>query len=134
MADITIRGADELERDLKRVLKEFPDAAEIELNRLGNKFKKIVQDKTPEKTGRLKKSYKLSKVKVIGNVFEKEFYSNAPHFHLIERGHIQKDKQGKEKGFIPGVHIVERSVQEFDSEFEGEINKWLDKVLRELDR
>ncbi|HEX2986095.1 MAG TPA: HK97 gp10 family phage protein [Caproiciproducens sp.] len=134
---IEFHGLDEYSTQLEEVRKRYPDAAEAELRKLGNKFKKKVIEKTPEGKGKndkykLKKSYHLSSTKQAGSTLFLEFNSSSPHFHLVERGHRIVDKDGKEHGFKSGVHMVENSSNEFEEEMPEDVEKWLDKFTEEL--
>jgi len=125
-----IKGLEEFSERLKIALKKYPDKAEEKLISIAREFRKDVKKKTPEKTGRLKKSYKLSQVKQIGRTMYIEFRSTAPHFHLIERGHFQKTKHGDR--WIPGFRMVEKTVEEYEEKIPEEINRWLEDIFKEL--
>lgn len=136
MGGIEIHGLDEFKDAIEKVKKKYPDRAEAELHKLGNMLKKKAIQKTPESKlehkYKLKKSYHLSQTKQAGSTLYVEFWNSSPHFHLIERGHRIIDKAGKEHGFQPGAHMVEKSTQELEEEMPEEIEKWLDEVFKEL--
>ncbi|NNG67341.1 HK97 gp10 family phage protein [Caldanaerobacter subterraneus] len=125
-----VKGLEEFSEKLKEAIRRYPDKAEEKLEDIAKRFKKSVQEKTPVKTGKLKKSYKLSKVQQIGRTMFIEFRSTAPHFHLIERGHFQKTKHGDR--WIPGDRMVEKTVEEFEEIIPREVNKWLEDIFKEL--
>ena len=54
-----------------------------------------------------------------------EIYSTAPHFHLIDRGHVIKNAHGKEIGFKQGLYFVKKTA---DEESEN-ITKYITKTL-----
>lgn len=125
-----VKGLEEFSEKLQEAIKRYPDKAEEKLEDIAKRFKKSVQEKTPVKTGKLKKSYKLSKVQQIGHTMYIEFRSTAPHFHLVERGHNQKTKSGTK--WIPGVRMLERTVEEYEEIIPKEVEKWLEDIFKEL--
>lgn len=125
-----INGLEEFSEKLQMAIKKYPDKAEEKLEDIAKKFKKSVIKKTPVRTGKLRKSYKLSKVQQTGRTMYIEFRSTAPHFHLVERGHFQKTKHGDR--WIPGDRMVEKTVKEFEEVIPQEVNKWLEDIFREL--
>jgi hypothetical protein len=130
--EIKFEGLSEFQQKLQEIEKKYPFETEVELKKLGKNLKKNAQDKTPKKTGKLRKAYELSNVEYsTGGSSFITMTNTSPIFHLVERGHKQTDKKGNVvgKGFVPGVHMVENSVTELDNEMEAEINKWMDGLL-----
>ncbi len=123
---------DELRSLFAEVVKEYPYEAERRLQTVARKFRRAVIAKTPSGPGKHKrklvKSYKLSKPKGYHEETKVEFWSSAPHFHLIERGHAKVTKSGRNVGFVPGRHMVERTVQEFVDEMPAEAAKFVQKM------
>lgn len=131
---IELNGLDEFKEQLAEVRRKYPDEAEKELRKLGNTLKKKAVAGTPEgPTGKLKKSYHLSQTKQTGDTLYIEFNNSSPHYHLIERGHVIKaSKKSEVKGFVPGVHMVEKATAELNEEMPGDVREWLDKLTKEL--
>jgi hypothetical protein len=135
---IEFHGLDEFVEQIAEVRRKYPDAAEAELRKLANLLKKKAIEKTPESANadkkdkyKLKKSYHLSQTKQEGSTLSVEFNSSSPHFHLIERGHKIVGKDGKENGFVPGVHMVQKSSSEVDEETPEHVEAWLNKFTKE---
>ena len=82
-------GFDELEKAFTKCEQKYPDQADAFLMALGRAVNKRVKQLTPIKTKKLRKSWRLKKVKLYKNgtvrVVREE--SKAPHAHLIEDGH-----------------------------------------------
>ena len=57
-------------------------------------------------------------------------YNNMPHAHLIEHGHIIKDKTGKEHGFKKGYRILEETRAEFQDEFIKNADGLIDEIIK----
>lgn len=129
---LEIKGLEELSEKIRRAIKEFPLESEEKLEQMGKDLKKRVVDLTPKgPTGKLRKSYRLSKVKQQGSHFYIEFWSTAPHFHLIERGHAIKNAKGEIVGRVEGYRMVESGVKLTDEKYKEEIEKWLEDLFKE---
>ncbi|WP_459884104.1 HK97 gp10 family phage protein [Clostridium novyi] len=127
------RGVNEFQEELRRIKNEFPDAEEKILNKGIRTLKDMSKEKTPYRTGdkrHIKDEYKVTKAKWNGDCMESSMTNTAPHFHLIERGHIQLDRKGNEVGFVPGQHMVKRSMEQMESEFPQTVEKMIGKLLR----
>lgn len=97
---------------LNEVQKLLPDEAEKVMQTGTNKMKK------PQKKGHLLR-VKITKINcvIVGkkrvtgasiNTLRGEIYSKAPHFHLVERGHIKLNRKGKPVGFVQGKFFKEK--------------------------
>lgn len=113
---------------LPREVKKF-------IRKEGTQLKKITvknaRSKVKKKTGNYFKSIKKGRAYIYsgngGNSIR--IYSNAPHAHLIENGHRIVNKSGVEKGFKPGLHIIENSRKEFEGQFYNDIENFIDDVI-----
>lgn len=135
MSDYEVRGLEEMMADFENAVQEFPNEAEKTLASIGRKFKKAVIEKTPDSgkanKSKLNKKYKTEVAGYRENI-QFNFWSQSPHFHLVERGHKNVAKDGREYGFTPGVHMVERTVQEFESIVPAETDKLLKRIIRRM--
>ena len=84
------------------------------------------------RTGNYKKSIKRGKVYEYDGAQAVRVYSTAPHAHLIEDGHRMVSHDGRELGFVPGMHIFEVAGKDFQPEFLADIDEMLDEVVKEL--
>ncbi|MBM7607572.1 hypothetical protein JOD29_000816 [Lysinibacillus composti] len=57
--------------------------------------------------------------------------NSAPHAHLIEEGHRQVTKDGREVGFTNGKFPLDKGMREFDGsgQYEHMLSEWLDDML-----
>ena len=147
---LSLNGLEELQTDMRRAVKLYPNKAEEALERSGKEFKQMVVKETKEavkkKTGNLITGYKLDPVQGYGVNMEKNFRGTAPHFHLIENGHekvlpkTRKGKKlkngGKNVGFVPGRLMVYATRKKYTLIFPEKMKKVCDEILREsgLDR
>ena len=141
-------GFDELEKAFNRTIKRYPNEADALLMAQGQAVTKSTKSKTPVKTGKLRRSWRLKKVKVYksGTVRVVRIQSSAPHAHLIEYGHkvyttggrkgkvgrynaVQRSVRGiKSHGNVQGVHMLEESVKEAQQRFDRDAQKMIDKT------
>ncbi|MGL4796741.1 MAG: HK97 gp10 family phage protein [Paraclostridium sp.] len=98
-------------------------------NKLKNKTLNIAKVRVNENTGNYLKSIKRGKVYDFKGDLAVRAYSTAPHAHLIEYGHIKKDRTGKEHGFQRGKHIFTTAAKDFEDEFYKDTEKFIDDVL-----
>ena len=132
-----IEGLTDFQNDLlsveKNAQKVFKDAMRVS----GNKATRLVRKKGKElvkkKTGNYHKAFKRGKVFIDpdGDITVRVL-NTSPHGHLIEDGHIVKNrKDGPELGFARGKKVMEKGMKEFEQKREDvqEISKALDKLL-----
>lgn len=146
-------GFDELEKAFKRCEKNYPNAADAFLMAEGQAVNKRVKQLTKKRTGKLRKSWRLKKVKLYKNgtfrVVREQ--SEAPHAHLVEYGHeivrggktrergrrlnrVQRSARGiKSGGYVEGKHMLEKSMSEAESNFACGAQKLLDKITEDLE-
>lgn len=81
-------------------------------------------------TGNYKKSIQRGKVWKEDGSMRIRVYSNAPHAHLIEQGHIVYIKNGYKK--VPGREVFIDAQNAFEPDFEDACEDLLDEVIREI--
>lgn len=137
-AEFSITGLDQFVQDLNQVIQKYPYESEELLKKMGNKFKSEVKKDTPVGKSKKKKlinSYHLSKVQGYGTNLSIDFYSNAPHFHLIERGHkivtkarIYTGRSTQAKG------MVRDNVEKFQNgEYPEEVERMVKRMIGRLE-
>lgn len=126
---------DKLSKDLLKMantINNGKDAKEF-LKKSGNKLKNktlnVAKSRVKESTGNYIKSIKRGKVYDFKGALAVRAYSTAPHAHLIEYGHIKKDRTGREHGFQRGYNVFETAQKEFEEEFYQDTEKFIDEVL-----
>lgn len=134
--EFRFEGLEELNKKLNVVKDEFPDEAEKVVDKMTNRLRKHVRDKTPKSDKdhkrKLSKSYKKTRAAKQGDEISADFYATAPHFHLIDRGHQWVTPGGKRMGWVPGKFMVKQGVEELNGEATKILDKWADKLLKEL--
>ena len=131
--DFDIKGIEEFQEKLEKIKKGIPDGEEQLLKKAGNKLRKKSKDRTPlgNSEKHLKDSYRLRPIEYESdNGMNIKMTNTSPKFHLVEHGHRKVTKSGKELGFVPGKHMVETSFKELEEELPGDIDKWMDKLLK----
>ncbi|MCQ9627793.1 HK97 gp10 family phage protein [Cetobacterium somerae] len=98
-------------------------------NKLKNKTLSVAKSRVNENTGNYIKSIKRGKVYDFKGALAVRAYSTAPHAHLIEYGHIKKDRTGKEHGFQRGHHVFTTASKDFEEEFYQDTEKFIDDIL-----
>lgn len=85
--------------------------------------------KVKKDTGNYFKSIKKGKVYDYDGALSIRCYSSAPHAHLIEKGHVIKDKNGNEHGYKDGYYVFEEAEEEFQPTYFNDCEDFIDQVL-----
>ena len=124
---------------LKMADEEMPKKTRKFMNQEGQKLKKQTKQKAKQtvkkKTGNYLKGMKKGKVYIYsGNGgLSVRVYGAAPHAHLVEQGHnIKNKKDGAILGRTRAFYVLDKSAREFESEFQKDINDFIDEVAGEL--
>ncbi len=80
--------------------------------KIASKVSKMARDSTPVKTGRTKRSWKTKRASSSGRTTTITVYNTSPISHLLEDGHVIKDKNGQVKGFKNGNHMLKSALRE----------------------
>ena len=145
----------EFERDMLQLATEFDNGkyGKRFLKKQGRKLNKVQSKQTENLTKRrpensknkakpLGKSFKTGKVYKYSGEMAVRAYSNAPHAHLINDGHIiltrgknlkkgeyPRRGQGQEVGFVVGVKFMEKANQLFEDKNYTDTQKFIDDML-----
>ncbi|WP_196606499.1 HK97 gp10 family phage protein [Pectinatus frisingensis] len=118
---------DDFKQQIIDVANAFPATTEKHLKKTGNKMKKMLKVDSPDgadnssikdnkerkkaDSKKLKNSWKSEVKGYTGEELQMDIYSKSKHFHLVDRGHVQKTKDGKVVGFTQGKHFLEKTAQ-----------------------
>lgn len=118
--------------------KKMPKESKTFLRTQGKKLRKetLAAAKSSgikKKTGNLYKGIKTGKVytfKSNGGLSIRVYGGNPGyHIHLLEYGHRQVTKDGKEVGFVKGKKFFEKAAKQFESVHYDDVQKFLDAAL-----
>ena len=84
-----------------------------------------VKEKTPHKTGRLQDSWKVGPIVKKGDTYYIEVYTNVEYAEPVEYGH--RTRGGR--GFVPGKHMMELSLEELNQALPGFLREWLSDFI-----
>lgn len=129
------RELDAYAKELERTAIESPKLQKKFMRQEGSKLLRRTKSEAKRvkvKTGNYKKSIKRGKVYEYDGAQAIRVYSTAPHAHLIEDGHRMVTHDGREVGFVPGMHVFEVSGKGFEPEYLADIDDMLDKAVKEL--
>ncbi|MCD3206775.1 HK97 gp10 family phage protein [Clostridium botulinum C] len=135
MSDVnfSLNGLNEIMEEFRQAEKRVPDLSEKILKKGMNKVKKLSKEKTPYRNKskkHIRDSYKILPIEYESNGMNIKMTNKSPKFHLIEKGHRLVTKTGREIGFVPGQHMVERSMAEMEEEFPKQVEKMIKKILK----
>ena len=66
-----------------------------------------------------------------GANISRDFRATAPHFHLIEHGHVKVNKSGTVLGYTPGYEMVKQVRSEYTTQMPKEMSSLLDQLIKE---
>lgn len=134
-ADFYFENLDEFKDKLNQVVNEYTETAEKHLKRAGNKLKKLAKENSPVKSGKLAKSWNGKITGISTDEIQYELKNKSKVYHLVERGHTQKDHKGNTIGFVQGKHFFENTVQVFENSdvMKNELQKFFDDIKKKLD-
>ena len=135
MDGFTTDELDGLEKEVLKHAKKYPKETKKFLQKQGNKLKgvakKIAKSKVKIKTGNYMKGFKRGRYyKWNGEDDCIRVYNYMPHAHLIEKGHIIKDRTGKEHGFKKGYFVLEQAHKDYYDEFVKSTEGFVDEVIK----
>lgn len=130
-------GLSDFQKDLLEVTqRKLPKESTKIMRKIGSKARTQVARKSrklvKKDTGLYHKKWKR------GKVFRGEdgelvvrVINTAPHAHLIEHGHRQVTKDGREVGFVKGKKVLDKGIKDFDDsgQYEEMLSDWLDELL-----
>lgn len=132
-AELDFKELEAYSAELLDAVNKFPGTAEKHLRSAGNQFKKMLISKSPnsgsEHKRKLIKSWHSEIKGYTGSELSCDIYSTAPHFHLVNRGHVLKNQRGQTIGFVQGQHFLEAAAQEVETDILP--NEW-EKLLKDI--
>lgn len=129
------RELDAYAQELERTARDAPKTQKKFMRKEGSKLLRRTKSEAKRvkvKTGNYKKSIKRGKVYEYDGAQAIRVYSTAPHAHLIEDGHRMVTHDGREVGFVPGMHVFEVAGKGFEPEYLADIDEMLDEAVKEL--
>lgn len=110
---------------ITKAQRDFPLEAEEALEQGAKKMRRKIRAASPvgraKHPHKLKNSWKMEMAGTSAPNIEAHIFSTAPHFHLVERGHVMKTSHGKVKGYKQGTHFLEKTVNAEQSGIYDEI-------------
>lgn len=139
-----------LKNGMDKLQKEAPGKAIEVLDKAGNKVRREVKKATPvgktkkPNNKRLKNKWKLDPTIKENGVYTKKLRSNAPHFHLVERGHkvvprkIRKGRKAnrvqlkKGKSYVSGTYFFDKAMDSLEPEIYNMYEELIDTTMKEV--
>lgn len=124
--DYSFEGLDALEQQLAQMIEQkFPQEFEALVIQIAYELQARVKEKTPHKTGRLQDSWKVGKIKKIGDEYYIEVYTNVDYAEPVEYGH--RTRGGK--GFVKGAHMMEIALADIAERLPAYLQEWLNDFI-----
>lgn len=119
-------GLDEWEKRLSQAIEsQYPAEFREMVIDLAVQLQGKVKEKTPVKTGHLRREWHVGSIEQRGNEHYIEVYNNVEYVEPVEYGH--RTRGGK--GFKKGVHMMELSLQEVQKHLPDYLREWMNGFL-----
>lgn len=136
---IDFEGLTEFQKDLLEIAQvKLPKETSKMMRKVGNRAAVVIRRRAKadiiEDTGTYHKRFKRGKVfKDSDGKWVTRVINSSPHAHLLEYGHRQVTKDGREVGYVLGFNTMSNGSKDFDDsrEFEKIISSELDRMLKE---
>ncbi len=128
--EYSFEGLDEWEKKLAQVIEsQYPEEFRKMVIDVASALLEKVTEKTPVKTGHLRGEWRIGEIQKRGNEYYIEVYNNVEYVEPVEYGHRLRGG----KGFKPGAHMMELSLQEVQRYLPGYMREWLNDFLNSHD-
>lgn len=119
-------GLDQLEKKLAQMIEEeYPAEFRQLVIQIAYELQGRVKERTPRQTGRLQDSWTVGKIQRRGDEYYIEVYTNVDYAEPVEYGH--RTRGGK--GFVPGKHMMELSLEELSDRLPMYLQMWLNDFI-----
>lgn len=119
-------GLDRLEKRLTQMIEqEYPAEFRQLVIQIAYELQGRVKEKTPRQTGRLQDSWVVGKIYKRGDEYYIEVYTNVDYAEPVEYGHRKRGG----KGFVPGHHMMELSLEELSDRLPAYLQQWLNDFI-----
>ncbi|GAA0115294.1 HK97 gp10 family phage protein [Clostridium senegalense] len=125
--------------DLKS--KETKSFVKKEANKLKTKEKKMYQSMgigleptdTPQGKRIIDKFKSGKPYKFGGDDWSCRAFNSAPHAHLINNGFVHKPHKGSKgkETFVPGWHFIEKASNQFEPEYQADVEEFVGEFIEE---
>jgi len=134
-----VKGLTEFQKDLLAVAqRDLPKESIKIMRKIGSKARtqvaRVARSQVIDDTGLYNSRWKRGKVfKGANGEMVVRVINSAPHAHLLEYGHRQVTKDGRDIGFVLGFRPLEKGMKQFEGtgQFETMLSDWVDDLLKD---
>lgn len=119
---------------IKAIEHRAPDKILNRMDKEGNALRRELRDATPEgPTGNLKKGWKTERANNEYGTYVKKINSEAPHYHLVERGHRLTDHTGtKQIGVVKGKFFAKKVLDDYEPGMNARYESMIDEIMGDV--
>lgn len=130
--ELELHGADELVADMQKLIDTAPEALDRAMMRAAKGFTEDCNELMPAGYS-FRKTWKRHKVTGdFGITSAIEVRNAAPHWHLVENGHVKWINGTNTGGFVPGKHIAERIRDEYQDKYPEIVGAAVARAMAEV--
>ena len=112
---------------------QYPSQAEDALRKGARSMTKALKNNASDSgrshKNKLRNSWRMEIEGTNSNNLQANIRSKAPHFHLVDRGHVKKNRSGKVVGYVPGVHFLQKTIDKEGKDIQRKMGEQLLKKL-----
>ncbi|MGL5245778.1 MAG: HK97 gp10 family phage protein [Sarcina sp.] len=132
--EFEFKNLDKIMEKFREAEKKVPDLGDQILIKNMRRIKRLSVASTPyydKGKVHIRKKYKIFPLEYEGKTKIIKMTNQAPHFHLIEKGHqMVKPRSKQNYGYKPGIFMVERAIEGSEGLFYKELNRMVNKILK----
>ncbi len=130
--ELELHGADELVADMQKLIDTAPEALDRAMMRAAKDFTEDCNELMSAGYS-FRKTWKRHKVTGdFGITSAIEVRNAAPHWHLVENGHVKWLNGHNTGGFVPGKHIAERIRDEYQDKYPEIVGEAVARAMAEV--
>lgn len=119
-------GLDKWEKRLAKAIEsQYPAEFREMVIEVARELQGEVKEKTPVKTGHLKREWHIGAMEKRGNEYYIEVYNNVEYVEAVEYGHRKRGGTG----IVKGAHMMELSMKELQKVLPDYLKEWLSDFL-----
>ena len=118
---------------MDKVQETYPREAEKTLRRGARQMVGHLKEESPDSgkphKRKIKDSWKMEMAGATAAGLRANIRSTSPHYHLVERGHVQKTRTGKIVGYVQGRYFTEKIANRYADEIMEDMGERLYKEV-----
>ena len=127
---LKISGSEELEKSMQELIKRYPDELNLAQKRVTKDWRKDVVSEFPSHYKSFKKWKCTNEYGRLGLITKSVISNKAPHWHLVEDGHVKVLWGRRTGGFVKGKHYTDPVNAKYEKEYPDIIESKVNEIIK----